>query len=70
MGGGVLVRHSGILNAYVKVEKEQYLDINLEAPEGMEISEEELGKFGVDTKSKLAFQLKKSLTGLKQSGRL
>ena len=67
---GVPARHGDIPNAYVKADKEEHLDIYLAIPQGMKIQDGTLRKFGVQDKSYLALQLKKSLYGLKQVGRL
>nr|CCA13862.1 retrotransposon 4 protein putative [Albugo laibachii Nc14] len=70
MRWGVPARHGDIPNAYVKVDKEEHLEIYLAIPQGMDIPVNALKEFGVNDKSKLALRLKKSLYGLKQAGRL
>lgn len=67
---GVPARYGDIPNAYVKADKEQYLEIYLAIPQGMEINESVLRKLGASKKNILALSLKKSLYGLRQAGRL
>ena len=67
---GVPARHRDIPNAYVKADKEEHLDVFLVILKGMKIQDGNLRKFGVQDESYLALQLKKSLYGLKQAGRL
>lgn len=55
---------------YVKADKEQHFEIFLEIPQGMVIPEGMLCALGVDSSTKLALRLKKSLNRLKQVGRL
>lgn len=67
---GVPAKHGDIPNAYVKANKEEHLDIFLSVPVGMEISEETLRSFRVQSPKNLVLRLQKSLYGLKQAGRL
>jgi hypothetical protein len=67
---GVPAKHGDIPNAYVKANKEEHLDIFLSVPVGMDISEETLRSFRVQSPKNLVLRLQKSLYGLKQAGRL
>ena len=61
-------RRGDIPNAYVKADEEEHLDIYLAIPQGIKIKNGTLRQYGVQDKSYLALQLKKSLYGLKQAG--
>ncbi|GMF64041.1 unnamed protein product [Phytophthora fragariaefolia] len=67
---GVPARHGDVTNAYVKVDKEEDLQIYLYVPQGMEIGQTKLVELGAHHKRELVLRLKKSLYGLKQAGRL
>uniref|UniRef100_A0AAV1V3X7 Reverse transcriptase Ty1/copia-type domain-containing protein n=2 Tax=Peronospora matthiolae TaxID=2874970 RepID=A0AAV1V3X7_9STRA len=67
---GVPAKHSDIPNAYVKAEKEAHLRIFLQMPRGMQVTEETLRTHGATSASELVLELRKSLYGLKQAGRL
>ena len=67
---GVPAKHGDIPNAYVKANKEEHLEILLHVPRGMKIKDENLKELGVSRASEVALELKKSLYGLKQAGRL
>nr|CCA19290.1 conserved hypothetical protein [Albugo laibachii Nc14] len=66
----VPARHGNVPIAYVETDKEAGLEILLHIPQGMELEDEQLSKFGFKDKNQLALRLKKGLYGLKQSGRL
>uniref|UniRef100_A0AAV1UY47 Retroviral polymerase SH3-like domain-containing protein n=1 Tax=Peronospora matthiolae TaxID=2874970 RepID=A0AAV1UY47_9STRA len=67
---GVPAKHGDIPNAYVKAGKEQQLDILLQMPRAMTIDQDVLKMVGAVTKKGVVLQLRKSLYGLKQAGRL
>ncbi|CAI5704014.1 unnamed protein product [Peronospora effusa] len=67
---GVPAKYEDISNAYVKADKEEHLEILLRVPSGMQIKDERLKALGADSASDIALELKKSLYGLKQAGRL
>ena len=67
---GVVAKHGDIPNAYVKADKESDLEILLQVPRGMDVSSEVIKSLGATSVSELALQLRKSLYGLKQAGRL
>ena len=67
---GVPVKHGDIPNAYVKADKESHLEILLQVPKAMDVDEATLKKLGAASKKELALDLRKSLYGLKQAGRL
>ncbi|CAH0489288.1 unnamed protein product [Peronospora farinosa] len=67
---GVPAKHGDVPNAYVKADKEEHLEILLRVPSGMQIKDERLNALGADSASDIALELKKSLYGLKQAGRL
>uniref|UniRef100_A0AAV1UVG8 Reverse transcriptase Ty1/copia-type domain-containing protein n=1 Tax=Peronospora matthiolae TaxID=2874970 RepID=A0AAV1UVG8_9STRA len=62
--------HGDIPNAYVEAEKEPHLHIYLQMPRNMPVSKETLRAQGVSNASELVLELRKSLYGLKQAGRL
>uniref|UniRef100_A0AAV1TTB1 Reverse transcriptase Ty1/copia-type domain-containing protein n=1 Tax=Peronospora matthiolae TaxID=2874970 RepID=A0AAV1TTB1_9STRA len=68
--GGVPAKHGDILNACGKADKEPHLRIYLQMPRGMPVSEETLRSQSVSDASELVLELRKSLYGLKQAGRL
>ncbi|CEG40734.1 FOG: Transposon-encoded proteins with TYA, reverse transcriptase, integrase domains in various combinations [Plasmopara halstedii] len=63
-------KHGDIPNAYVKADKENDLEILLHVSSGMDINDELQKKLGATNANKVALDLKKSLYGLKQAGRL
>ena len=67
---GVPVKHGDISNAYVKADKEAHLEILLQVPQAMTIGQDALKMVGAATKKEVVLQLRKSLYGLKQAGRL
>nr|CCA18044.1 hypothetical protein ALNC14_041870 [Albugo laibachii Nc14] len=67
---GVPARYGDVPNAYVKVEKEEDLEIVLQVPQGMEFDAGEVKSLGTSDKSKMALNLRNSLYELKQAGRL
>uniref|UniRef100_A0AAV1VFP5 Reverse transcriptase Ty1/copia-type domain-containing protein n=1 Tax=Peronospora matthiolae TaxID=2874970 RepID=A0AAV1VFP5_9STRA len=67
---GVPAKHEDVPNTYVKEEKEQHLDILMHFPKGMTIDTRELQELGATKIEDVVFELKKSLYGLKQAGRL
>uniref|UniRef100_A0AAV1V2L8 Uncharacterized protein n=1 Tax=Peronospora matthiolae TaxID=2874970 RepID=A0AAV1V2L8_9STRA len=67
---GVPAKHGDIPNAYVKADKEPHLRIYLQMPRVMPVSKETLRAQGVSNTSELVLELRKSLYGLKQAGRL
>lgn len=67
---GVPPEHGDIPNAYVRAQTEDGLEIYLQPPTGMEITDEELKKLGISHRNEVVLKLKKSLYGLKQAGRL
>uniref|UniRef100_A0AAV1V1E2 Reverse transcriptase Ty1/copia-type domain-containing protein n=1 Tax=Peronospora matthiolae TaxID=2874970 RepID=A0AAV1V1E2_9STRA len=67
---GVVAKHGDIPNAYVKADKEADLEILLQVPRGMDVSSDTIKSLGASSVSELALQLRKSLYGLKQAGRL
>uniref|UniRef100_A0AAV1VI54 Integrase catalytic domain-containing protein n=2 Tax=Peronospora matthiolae TaxID=2874970 RepID=A0AAV1VI54_9STRA len=67
---GMPAKHGDIPNAYVKADKEPHLRIYLQMPRGMPVSKETLRAQGVSNTSELVLELRKSLYGLKQAGRL
>ena len=62
-------RHSNVPNAYVKAEKEDYLDIYMRVPKGSPLKKRKLESLGAKSSSDLALMLRKSLYGLKQAGK-
>ena len=62
---GVPAKHGDIPNAYVKADKEAHLDIYLQLPRGMSVSEATLRKHGAVNANELVLDLRKSLYGLK-----
>ena len=66
----VPARHGNVPIAYVETDKEAGLEILLHIPQGMELEDEQLSKFGFKDKNQLALLLKNCLYGLKESGRL
>uniref|UniRef100_A0AAV1UKL9 Reverse transcriptase Ty1/copia-type domain-containing protein n=1 Tax=Peronospora matthiolae TaxID=2874970 RepID=A0AAV1UKL9_9STRA len=68
--GGVSAKHGDIPNAYVKAYKEPHLRIYLQMPRGMPVSKETLRAQGVSNARELVLELRKSIYGLKQAGRL
>lgn len=54
----------------MKTDKEDHLETLLHVPSNMELSAKQLREPGVTSASELVLQLKKSLYGLKQAGRL
>uniref|UniRef100_A0AAV1TTK9 Reverse transcriptase Ty1/copia-type domain-containing protein n=1 Tax=Peronospora matthiolae TaxID=2874970 RepID=A0AAV1TTK9_9STRA len=66
----VPAKHGDIPNSYVKADKEPHLRIYLQMPRGMPVSKETLRAQGVSNTSELVLELRKSLYGLKQAGRL
>ena len=67
---GVPARHGDVPNAYVKASTEPDFKIYLHAPQAMKASEEETLRLGVEHAEQVVIQLKRSLNGLKQTGRL
>lgn len=67
---GVPEKHVDVPNAYVKAYKEELLDILLHESSGMKINEENFKRLGVIKKFDVVLELKKSLYGLKQAGRV
>ena len=67
---GVPAKHGDIPNAYVRAEKEPHLDIYLQVPRGMTVSESSMRKIGAKHTSEVVLELRRSLYGLKQAGRL
>ena len=57
-------------NAYVKLEKEQHLDIYMKVPKGMQVTGKKLAGVGVQSSGNVTLLFKKSLYGLEQAGRL
>uniref|UniRef100_A0AAV1VBX8 Integrase catalytic domain-containing protein n=1 Tax=Peronospora matthiolae TaxID=2874970 RepID=A0AAV1VBX8_9STRA len=66
----VPAKHGDIPNAYVRANKEANLEILLQVPRGMEVNDTTLQQLGEKDKNGVVLQLKKSLYGLKQAGRL
>uniref|UniRef100_A0AAV1T842 Polyprotein n=1 Tax=Peronospora matthiolae TaxID=2874970 RepID=A0AAV1T842_9STRA len=66
----VPAKHGDIPNAYVRANKEANLEILLQVPRGMEVNDTTLQQLGAKDKNGVVLQLKKSLYGLKQAGRL
>uniref|UniRef100_A0AAV1UQN3 Integrase catalytic domain-containing protein n=1 Tax=Peronospora matthiolae TaxID=2874970 RepID=A0AAV1UQN3_9STRA len=66
----VPAKHGDIPNAYVHANKEANLEILLKVPRGMEVNDTTLQQLGAKDKQGVVLQLKKSLYGLKQAGRL
>ena len=67
---GVPAKHGDIPNAYVRAKKEAHLDISLQVPRGMSLSESTLRKIGAAHPGEVVLELRRSLDGLKQAGRL
>ena len=67
---GMPAKHSDIPNSYAKADKKPHLRIYLQMPRGMPVSKETLRAQGVSNASELVLELRKSLYGLKQAGRL
>lgn len=67
---GDVAKHGDIPNAYVKADKESDLEILLQVPRGMDVCSDIVKSLGATSVSELALQLRKSLYGLKQAGRL
>ncbi|CAI5734969.1 unnamed protein product [Hyaloperonospora brassicae] len=63
-------KHGDIPNAYVRAKKEANIDILLQVPRGMEVTDTTLQKLGAKDNNGVVLQLKKSLYGSKQAGRL
>ena len=63
-------KHGDIPNAYVKADKEAHLDIYLHMPRGMAVPAKILQDYGATSGDGLVLELRKSLYGLKQAGRL
>ena len=59
-----------ISNAYVRAEKEAYLDICLQVPRGMRLSDSVLRKIGAAHPGEFVLELRRILYGLKQAVRL
>ena len=66
----VPAKHGDIPNAYVKADKEAHLNIYLQLSSGMSFSEERLREHGAANSNKLVLDLRKSLYGLNQTGRM
>ena len=62
---GVPAKHGDIPNAYVRAEKEAHLDIYLQVPSGMTVSESTLRKIGATHPGEVVLELQRSLYGLK-----
>ena len=67
---GVPAKHGNIPNDYVKAKMEEHLDIFLGVPIGMEIGEENLRSFRVQSPKNIVLRLQKSTYGFKQVGGL
>ena len=67
---GVPAKNEDIPNAYVRAEKEAHLDICLQVPRGMTVSESTLRKVGAIHPGEVVLELRRSLYGLKKAGRL
>ena len=67
---GVPAKHGDIPNAYVKADKEEHLQIYLHVPQGMTISAKIMREQDAESEKDLVLELRKSLYGLKQAGRL
>ena len=63
-------KHGDIPNAYVKADEEAHLDIYLQTPQGMDVEYKTLKSLGAKRNNDLVLQLRKSLYGLEQVGRL
>nr|CCA18754.1 conserved hypothetical protein [Albugo laibachii Nc14] len=57
----VPARHGDVPSAYVKADKEAGLEILLHIPQGMELEDDQLSKFGVKDKNPFALQLERFL---------
>lgn len=66
--GEVPSRHGNVTNLYVKVDKEEGIEIVLHVPQGMELAENELKILGTSNKIMVALELRKILYGMKQTG--
>ena len=67
---GVPAKHGDIPNAYVKADKGAHLEICLQMPRGMDVSDDTLRDLGAANCDEVVLELRKSLYGLKQAERL
>ena len=67
---GVPAKHGDIPNAYLKADKEAHLEICLQVPRRMDVSDDILRELGAANFGEVVHELRKSLYGLKQAGRL
>ena len=58
---GVPAKHGDIPNAYVRAEKEAHLDICLQVPRDMTVSESTLRKIGAAHPGEVVLELRRSL---------
>ena len=66
----MLAKHGDAPNAYVKAEKEAPLEIRLQVPRGMDVSDDTLRELGAGNSGEVVLELCESLYGFKQAGRL
>ena len=67
---GVPAQRGDVQYAYVQANKENGVDISLHVPGGMEFTSHELSELAAKSAAELVLRLKKTLLGLKQTGRL
>lgn len=65
----VPTRHGDVPNAYVRADKGSHFEILLHMPRGMTVTTTTLADVGVTNKRQMTLRLRKSLCGLKQTGR-
>ena len=63
-------KHGDIPNTYVKADKEEHLQIYRHVPQGMTISAKIMREQDAESEKDLVLELRESLYGLKQAGRL
>ena len=66
----VLSKHGDISNTYMRVKKEAHMDIYLQVPSCMTVSENTLRKIGATHLAEVVLELRRSLYVLNQAERL
>lgn len=67
---GVPAQYANVPKAFAQLDKENDLDFFLHVLGGMELTSLELSELGIESAAESVLRLKKTLLGLKQTGRL